>query len=114
VIWAVQQVIEGIKWLNDHPPQSFLGSADTHTATGSRRATGGPVMPGASYLVGESGPETLVMGAMGGYVLPSSGGSVVGGVHLHIHIDQGAYIDGPAIDVLTNRIASRLRYTPAT
>lgn len=37
------------------------------------RASGGPVMPGNVYTVGEQGPETLVMGARGGYVIPNSG-----------------------------------------
>ena len=32
-----------------------------------------------------------------------------GGGDIHIHIDQGAYIDGPSIDVLTNAIARRMR-----
>ena len=46
------------------------------------RATGGPVWPGETYRVGESGEETLVMNAGGGgYVIPhaSSSGSSGGG-----------------------------------
>ena len=39
------------------------------------RASGGPVMPGSIYTVGEQGPETLVMGRNGGgVVIPNSGG----------------------------------------
>ncbi|HPD99388.1 MAG TPA: hypothetical protein PKV52_03915, partial [Candidatus Saccharibacteria bacterium] len=34
------------------------------------RATGGPVKPNRSYLVGEAGPELLTMGSFGGYVTP--------------------------------------------
>jgi hypothetical protein len=37
---------------------------------GGGRALGGPVVPGASYLVGERGPEMLTMGAQGGYITP--------------------------------------------
>lgn len=37
------------------------------------RASGGPVVPGRVYTVGESGPETLVMGQNGGYVIPGGG-----------------------------------------
>jgi uncharacterized protein (DUF2164 family) len=37
-------------------------------------ASGGPAMPGMTYTVGERGPETLVMGRAGGYVIPNSGG----------------------------------------
>lgn len=38
------------------------------------RAAGGPVLPGGSYLVGESGPEYLTMGNASGYVTPAGGG----------------------------------------
>lgn len=44
-------------------------------------ASGGPALPGRVYTVGEDGPETLVMGQSGGYVIPHSGaggGSMVG------------------------------------
>lgn len=33
-----------------------------------------------------------------------------GGGDIHIHIDQGAYIDGPSVDRLANLIAQRLSY----
>jgi tape measure domain-containing protein len=35
------------------------------------RASGGPVFPGRSYLVGERGPEIITMGSQGGYVTPN-------------------------------------------
>ena len=38
-----------------------------------KRALGGPVSPGESYMVGESGPEMLTMGSMGGMVTPNAG-----------------------------------------
>lgn len=37
-------------------------------------AQGGPVMPFGTYHVGEEGPETLVMGARGGFVIPGAAG----------------------------------------
>jgi hypothetical protein len=40
---------------------------------GLGRASGGPVNAGGVYTVGEHGPETLVMGPSGGYVIPGSG-----------------------------------------
>jgi len=40
---------------------------------------GGPVLPNRVYTVGEAGPETLVMGASGGHVIPNSGGGGGGG-----------------------------------
>ena len=43
------------------------------------RATGGPVLPGMTYLVGEQGPEMLLMGANGGFVVPSANPNGDGG-----------------------------------
>jgi hypothetical protein len=43
------------------------------------RASGGPVVPGQTYTVGENGPETLMMGQSGGYVMPSVMPPVGGG-----------------------------------
>ena len=40
------------------------------------RAGGGPVEAGGIYTVGESGPETLVMGSQGGRVIPNGGGDI--------------------------------------
>jgi hypothetical protein len=37
----------------------------------SGRASGGPVLPGQRYLVGESGPELLTMGNKAGFITPS-------------------------------------------
>lgn len=39
-----------------------------------KRAMGGPVDAGEAYTIGEQGPETLVMGKTGGYVIPHGGG----------------------------------------
>ena len=36
------------------------------------RAGGGPVQPGGRYVVGENGPESLIMGAAGGQVYPTT------------------------------------------
>jgi hypothetical protein len=40
-------------------------------AFGGRRASGGPVQRGRTYLVGERGPELLTMGRSGGHVTPN-------------------------------------------
>jgi hypothetical protein len=40
----------------------------TTPSSAGRRASGGPVVAGRSYLVGEEGPELLTMGATGGHV----------------------------------------------
>lgn len=49
---------------------------------GGGRAAGGPVSAGRSYLVGESGPELLTMGASNGHVTPNAR---LGGMELHVH-----------------------------
>lgn len=36
------------------------------------KASGGPVMPGGAYLVGERGPEVLQMGSQGGNIIPNN------------------------------------------
>jgi hypothetical protein len=41
------------------------------------KAGGGPVSPGGVYVVGEKGPETLVMGSQGGTIVPNGGGNTV-------------------------------------
>lgn len=38
------------------------------------RASGGPVLPGRTYVVGENGPELLMMGNAGGTVVPNGRG----------------------------------------
>jgi hypothetical protein len=43
------------------------------TGTTYARQHGGPVSPFGTYTVGERGPETLVMGKQGGFVIPHGG-----------------------------------------
>jgi hypothetical protein len=54
----------------------FFGDSSSKPtiAAPTARASGGPVVPGGLYTVGEEGPETLVMGARGGVIIPASGG----------------------------------------
>lgn len=56
---------------------------------GGGRAGGGPVLPGMSYMVGENGPERLLMGSHGGMVIPNGGGGASSGggkgVQVNIH-----------------------------
>lgn len=53
---------------NDQPERRPGDGPSTGT-----RAMGGPVSPGGTYVVGEHEPETLVMGATGGYVIADGG-----------------------------------------
>lgn len=48
------------------------------------RASGGPVRPGGTYLVGEEGPELLTMGDQSGYVTPN--GRLAGGTTYIINV----------------------------
>ena len=62
------------------------GRNEEHQVGG--KASGGPVMPGTTYLVGERGPELLTMGAQGGNITPNSAlGS--GGVNVTINMPPG-------------------------
>ena len=69
-----------------------------------KKAGGGPVSAGGSYLVGEDGPELLTMGTSSGYVTPNH---AMGAIHVHLHgflaapteaqLSQVARTIGPAI-----------------
>lgn len=50
------------------------------------RASGGPVIPGGVYTVGEHGPETLIMGERGGMVVADGGGQSSGGRSVIINV----------------------------
>ncbi len=64
--------------------------------------TGAPVLVQA-----RAGEQYLGVGASRRSVAGSSGPAEV---HYHIHVDRGAYIDGPSVDKLANIIALRLSY----
>lgn len=46
------------------------------------RAAGGPVLPGRMYMVGERGPEPLLMGSQGGTIIPNG---AAGGITINQH-----------------------------
>ncbi len=68
------------------------------------RASGGPVSAGGAYLVGERGPEMLVMGSSSGTIVPNGAG---GGVTINLY---ATVADGPSLDRFANQIAQRLGY----
>lgn len=51
-----------------------VGTGNLGITQGNFRADGGPVAAGETYVVGERGPETLVMGGNSGTVVPNGGG----------------------------------------
>jgi hypothetical protein len=56
---------------------SSSGAISTSGEAFIPRASGGPVLPGHAYTVGEHGPERLLMGQAGGVVLPHGSGGPV-------------------------------------
>ena len=119
--WLVGAIKDAIKWLQDL--WSWLGRVNSTPVNDPRngkvaghRAAGGYVGSGDMYLVGEHGPE-LFTSAVSGSIVPNEalfGGGGGNVTEIHVHIDQGAYITGPAIDMLTNRIAQRLAFAQGT
>jgi phage-related minor tail protein len=58
------------------------------------KASGGPVMPGGTYLVGEKGPELLHMGGAAGTITPNS---QMGGGQVTYNINA---VDAPSFQAL--------------
>src|SRR5690606_27759842 len=66
--WATGYTGAGSSWIN------AIGSG-----LSGRRATGGPVYPGGTFLVGENGPELLRMGNNAGTIVPNNRLASLGG-----------------------------------
>lgn len=72
------------------------------------RATGGPVSPGAAYLVGERGPEVFVPTSAGRVEAPAGGASRT--VRVSIQVAQPKGSDAPtALRRSSRQIASSVR-----
>ena len=63
-------------------------------AKASRRAGGGPVAGGSSYLVGEMGPEIFTPAAGGGHITPNKS---LGGSNITINVNAGMGANGAQI-----------------
>jgi len=61
---------------------------------GGRRAAGGPVAGGSSYLVGEMGPELFTPAAGGGRITPNN---ALGGSNITINVNAGMGANGAQI-----------------
>jgi len=90
------------------PVDYTTDTSGTHGGYKGGKASGGSVSAGSAYTVGEHGPETLVMGAQGGSIIPHGGGNEI---HIHMH---GMVIDGPAMDKFFREGLRRARYAPGT
>lgn len=80
----VAGAIKKIRGFGSDVANSVIGKAVTNFVNAKpdgKRAMGGPVTSGGSYLVGERGPEILRMGSKSGSIIPNSamrnGGNVV-------------------------------------
>lgn len=60
-----------LKTLASNPINFLVNLTQRGSSMLPGRASGGPVSPGRSYLVGENGPEVITMGSSGGYVTPN-------------------------------------------
>ena len=99
------------------------GNLDLNSTTGEqirgRRAAGGPVSAGSTYLVGERGPELLRMGAQGGHVVPNDamgGMTVVISPTIHAGVTRNEMQNGMniAAQAAVRQVAeSRRRGNPA-
>jgi TP901 family phage tail tape measure protein len=72
-----------------------LDVSKINTSTlGGRRASGGPVAGGSSYLVGEMGPELFTPAAGGGRITPNNS---LGGSNITINVNAGMGANGAQI-----------------
>lgn len=68
------QILSGLTFNSSFNPDLMQVPVDRRKPKPKKkRAAGGPVLAGEMYLVGERGPETLVMGGQSGLVIPNGG-----------------------------------------
>lgn len=75
--------------------QYFLDLQSAQMGYSGRRAAGGPVSSGQSYLVGEMGPELFVPSAGGGRIVPND--RLGGGTNITINVTAGMGANGAQI-----------------
>jgi phage-related protein len=107
VIGLVNGIIRAIDSISVHVsiPNPFggtLASVDWNGAGISQI----PYLHSGGTVPGQPGSDVLAVLQAGERVLPRGGSG--GAAEVHIHIDQGAYIDGPSIDRLALLIGQRL------
>ena len=103
---AIQRAVSGI----GNKIGGFLGNLFV-----KKRATGGPVSAGGSYLVGERGPEILQMGSRGGNIIPNnaiSGGGTTNMITVNVDASGSSVAgNGSEADQLGGLIASVVQAT---
>jgi hypothetical protein len=107
--WIIQPLQEANDWYwkmaNATGGGYSPGGVSPHAAP-PHRASGGPVLPGSIYTVGEKGPETLVMGSQGGNIIPNGGAG--GDTWIHLVQDQAIVLDGQAVGRVMDRRVARI------
>jgi len=73
----------------------FIGLQSAQQGYSGRRAGGGPVASGQSYLVGEMGPELFVPSSGGGTIIPNN--QMGGGAKISITVNAGMGANGAQI-----------------
>jgi hypothetical protein len=73
VVQGIEKLIAGLQWIATNASRIMGGIGSALHGVIPGLASGGPVIPGGIYTVGEHGPETLVMGGAGGQVIPNGG-----------------------------------------
>ncbi len=98
LIGTLQSALDNLTGKKTGTQGGGLGGKVLGGTQNPRAYASGGVVPG-------SGPQLAIV--HGGETITPAGQS--GGTTVNIHIDRGAFIDGPSIDLLTRTIASRLR-----
>jgi trimeric autotransporter adhesin len=84
--------------------------ADDSGAPSTGRAAGGPALPNRIYTVGETAPETLIMGASGGWIVPHGGdrsASPAAASTTIIEIDSPIVLDDREVGRFMKRVVAR-------
>jgi hypothetical protein len=98
---------------------NVVGATRAANALAQARQHGGPVAAGEAYVVGENGPELLIMGNQAGTIIPNGGvGVPTGGaamamaggggtaVHNHFHIAGSVLSEGDLIRTVNKAVSN--------
>tara|TARA_R110000737_G_scaffold66273_1_gene94134 strand:+ start:837 stop:2609 length:1773 start_codon:yes stop_codon:yes gene_type:complete len=94
---GLRQVLEGVREAYERLTSVGLELREGGALPGQfggRRAGGGPVAGGSSYLVGEMGPEIFTPAAGGGHITPNKS---LGGSNITINVNAGMGANGAQI-----------------
>ena len=98
-------------WMHSAKNQPLFGSHTTAPGTGRTgfRALGGAVAQGASYIVGERGPELLTMGSSSGFVTPNNRLRGLGGTTVVVNVAGSVVHERDLAVTVRDNIAQLMR-----